>query len=316
MLQAARVALEDCLGLKREESLLVLTDSELEPIGRALLKAGRELCDRVLYVEMTAGDVDGAEPPSAVADLMTKVDVVIAPTTRSVTHTQARRQACAAGARVATMPGITADTLVRCLNADYRRIARRADRVAEILSAGRTAHVSSPGGTDLTLPIDGIAAISSRGLILEPGAFGNLPSGEAYLMPREGEAHGVVVVDGSMAGLGRVEDEPIRIEVVDGRAREITGGAEARRLVEMMERAGADSRNVAELGVGTNDRAKVTGTILEDEKILGTVHVAFGNNASMGGSVTVPFHLDGVILKPTLTVDGEVLLEDGIPRFD
>ena len=82
-----------------------------------------------------------------------------------------------------------------------------------------------------------------------------------------------------------------------------------------MERAGPEARNVAELGVGTNDCARITGTILEDEKILGTVHVAFGNNASMGGTVKVPFHLDGVIRAPTLVVDGEVLLEDGRPRF-
>jgi leucyl aminopeptidase (aminopeptidase T) len=247
--------------------------------------------------------------------MMARVNVVVAPTSRSLTHTEARRSACAAGARVATMPGITEDTLVRCLDADVHRIARRAERVAEILTRGKIARVTSPAGTDVTLPIDGIKAIASTGLILAPGRFGNLPSGEAYLMPVEGAAEGIVVVDGAMAGLGVIEDAPIRIRIVGGRAVEVTGGEEARKLLDLMERAGPEARNVAELGVGTNDRARITGTILEDEKILGTVHVAFGNNASMGGTVKVPFHLDGVILAPTLVVDGEVLLEEGRPAF-
>ncbi len=313
--RASRIAIADCLGLKPGESLLVVTDDELAILGRALLEAARRITDRAMYLEFPAGGVPGSEPPPGVAEMMARVNVVVAPTSRSLTHTEARRSACAAGARVATMPGITEDTLVRCLDADVHRIARRAERVAEILTRGKTARVTSPAGTDVTLPIDGIRAIASTGLILEPGRFGNLPSGEAYLMPVEGAAEGIVVVDGAMAGLGVIEDAPIRIRVVGGRAVEVTGGEEARKLLDLMERAGPEARNVAELGVGTNDRARITGTILEDEKILGTVHVAFGNNASMGGTVKVPFHLDGVILAPTLVVDGEVLLEEGRPTF-
>jgi leucyl aminopeptidase (aminopeptidase T) len=313
--RACTIALRDCLGVKSGESLLVVTDSLLAPIGHALLEAGRSLTERVLYLEIPATGVPGSEPPDGVAELMARADAVVAPTSRSLTHTAARRAACAAGARVATMPGITEDTLVRCLDADVHRIARRAEHVAEILTRGRVARVTNPSGTDVTLPIEGIRGIASRGLILERGTFGNLPSGEAYLMPEEGKSQGVVVVDGAMAGLGVIEDSPIRIRVVDGMAVEVEGGEEARRLLELMERAGPAARNVAELGVGTNDRARITGTILEDEKILGTVHIAFGNNASMGGTVTVPFHLDGVILAPTLEIDGEVLLKEGEPSF-
>ncbi len=313
--RACTIALRDCLGVKPGESLLVVTDGELRTIGRALFEVGRGLTDRAFYLEIPAGGVPGSEPPPGVAEMMASVTAVVAPTSRSLTHTAARRAACAAGARVATMPGITEDTLRRCLDADVRAIARRAERVAEILTRGKLARITSDAGTDVTLPIDGIGAIASRGLILEAGQFGNLPSGEAYLMPEEGASQGTVVVDGAMAGLGVIEDEPIRIRVVDGLAVEVSGGREARELEALMRGAGPGARNVAELGVGTNDRAQITGTILEDEKILGTVHVAFGNNASMGGSVKVPFHLDGVILAPTLVVDGETLLEGGLPRF-
>jgi len=208
--RASLIALRDCLGVKPDESLLVVTDDELAAIGRALLSAGRTLTDRVLYLEIPARGVPGSEPPPGVAEIMARVSAVVAPTSRSLTHTEARRAACAAGARVATMPGITEDTLVRCLDADVQRIARRADRVAEILTRGKIARVTNPAGTDVTLPIEGIRAIASRGLILEPGQFGNLPSGEAYLMPVEGAAQGTVVVDGAMAAFAAYElgDDP------------------------------------------------------------------------------------------------------------
>ncbi|OYV88893.1 MAG: hypothetical protein B7Z68_12660 [Acidobacteria bacterium 21-70-11] len=245
---------------------------------------------------------------------MAAVDAVLVVTAKSVTHTAARRAATAAGARVATMPGITEACLVRTMNADYRAIAERTMRVTELLTRARTAHLTTAAGTDLELPIGDIAAIASTGLIREPGQWGNLPSGEAYLRPEEGKTEGVLVVDGALAGIGTVGD-PVRITVRAGLATDVSGGTEAAAFAAMLEKAGAAARNVAELGVGTNDRAVLTGKILEDEKILGTVHVAFGNNASMGGSVDIPFHVDGIVLKPTLTLDGEALLRDGRPLF-
>jgi leucyl aminopeptidase (aminopeptidase T) len=246
---------------------------------------------------------------------MAMVDAVLAVTTRSITHTAARRAATAAGARVAPMPGITEDCLVRTMNADYHAIAARTERLAERLTAANVARVTSAAGTDITLPITGIRAIPSTGLIRTAGQWGNLPSGEAYMMPEEGKAEGVIVVDASLAGIGKLT-EPVRITVAGGQAVAVEGGEQARRFAEQLDKAGPGARNCAELGVGTNDRAVVTGAILEDEKILGTVHIAFGNNASMGGTVSVAFHVDGILLRPTLTLDGDEVLRDGTPLFD
>jgi len=313
--RAATVALRDCLGVRTDETLLIVTDPPLATLARVLAEAGRPLAREVMLVEYDEREVDGQEPPPPVQAAMSAANAVLAITSKSVTHTAARRAATAAGARVATMPGISEECLVRTMNADYRAIAARTERVAGMLTRAGTARVSTAAGTDLLLPIAGIAAIASTGLILTPGAWGNLPSGEAYLMPEEGRAEGVIVVDGALAGIGTV-DEPVRIVVESGRLRGVTGGAAAARFASMVEKAGPAARNVAELGVGTNDRAVLTGRILEDEKILGTVHVAFGNNTSMGGSVDVPFHIDGILLKPTLTLDGEPLLVEGRPCFD
>ncbi len=313
--RAATVAVRDCLGVRSDETLLIVTDPPLAALARVLAGAGRPLAREVILLEYAERELNGQEPPGPVQAAMSSADAVLVVTSKSVTHTVARRAATASGARVATMPGISEECLVRTMNADYRAIAARTERVAAVLSGASTAHLTTAAGTDVVLPIAGIAAIASTGLILEPGSWGNLPSGEAYLMPEEGKTEGVVVVDGAVAGIGTV-DEPVRIVVEGGLVRQITGGSAAKALSAMVEKAGPQGRNVAELGVGTNDRAVLTGRILEDEKILGTVHVAFGNNTSMGGSVSVPFHVDGIILKPTLTLDGEPLLVDGRPCFD
>jgi leucyl aminopeptidase (aminopeptidase T) len=237
-------------------------------------------------------------------------DVVLCPTTTSLTHTDARRAASAAGARVATLPGVTEEIMIRCMGADYHRIAARTERLCDLFETTGSVRVTTPAGTDVTLPIAGRTPHASSGLFRERGQWGNLPTGEAYLAPVEGASSGLVVVDGSMAGIGLV-DEPIRITVVDGYATLVEGGESAARLRELFEPHGQDARNVAEFGIGTNDRAILTGVILEDEKVMGTVHVAFGDNKSMGGSVRVASHLDGLLTRPTVWFDGQKIMDDG-----
>ncbi len=311
---AAAIAVRDCLGIQPTETLLIVADPPLAHLARVFVEIARTMAREVLLVEYSARELNGQEPPDPVPAAMTAVDAVLAVTSKSITHTAARRAATAAGARVATLPGITEECLVRTMNADYRAIAGRTEKVAAMLTAAAKARVTSSLGTDIVMPIAGIAGIPSTGLILGRGKWGNLPSGEAYLRPEEGLSEGVVVVDGSLAGIGRLE-EPVRVTVEKGFAVKVEGGEQARRFEAQLDKVGRPARNVAELGVGTNDRAVLTGQILEDEKILGTVHIAFGNNASMGGTFDVPFHVDGILLRPTLELDGETILRDGVPAF-
>ena len=81
--------------------------------------------------------------------------------------------------------------------------------------------------------------------------------------------------------------------------------------MKLLTAHGDDGTNVAELGIGTNERAQLTGELLEDEKILGSCHVAFGASAGIGGTVQVPVHLDCVVLRADVSVDGEPLVRDG-----
>ncbi|HVL69260.1 MAG TPA: aminopeptidase [Vicinamibacterales bacterium] len=310
LLSAAVVAVRDCMGARAGERVLVVTDEPQRTIGYALWQAAKDLGAQVLLVEMFPRRSNGEEPPPEVADLMTRSDLVLGATLKSLTHTDARRAASAAGARVATLPGVTEEIMVRCMNADYGRIAARTQHLCGLLAQTKVVRVQSPAGTDITLPVEGRQAHASTGLFRERGQWGNLPTGEAYLAPLEGRSQGIVVVDGSMAGVGLTRT-PIRILVEDGYATDITGGAEAETLRQLLDVHGRDARTVAEFGIGTNDRAVLTGVILEDEKVMGTIHIAFGDNKSMGGSVRVASHLDGLVTRPTVWFDDRLVMDDG-----
>ncbi|MBN2423390.1 MAG: aminopeptidase [Calditrichaceae bacterium] len=309
--QAAHTALTICMGLKSGESLLVITDDNKKIIGEALYMAGREITSDVLLVVMPPAEINGQEPRQSVAELMKSYNAVICPTTKSITHTDARRNACAAGARVATMPGITKDIMSRTLYADYNEIAKRTFRLTEILDKGKLAKIVTEAGTDLELPINDIKAISSTGLILNPGQGGNLPSGESFMMPEEGKSQGKLVIDASVASIGKIKGRPVEVEIKDGYAVEFKGGPQAKRLKKLLESFGKPGLNVAELGIGTNHAARISGQILEDEKVMGTIHIAFGNNISMGGTCNVGIHIDGVVLEPTVYIDGRKIIDKG-----
>jgi len=308
---ASIIAIRDCMGAKKNEKILVITDEQKRKIGFSLYENALKLGHEALYVEMKSGKQNGEEPPEQVADLMLKFDVVLCPTAKSLTHTDARRAASAKGVRVATFPGITEDVMIRGMNANYKKIAKLSIKLVEILEQGKKIRVTAPAGTDISFDIAGRKAIASKGLFHEKGESGNLPTGETYLAPVEGTANGVFVVDGSMAGLGLIKNANIKIEVENGYATKITGGVLAKKLTQQLDAVGKDARNIAEFGIGTNDSAKLSGVLLEDEKVMGTIHIALGNNVSMGGSVNVPLHLDGVIKKPTVYMDEKLLMKDG-----
>ena len=307
---ASLIAVRDCMGLKPGEKVLVITDEPLRTIGYALWKAAKDLGNEVLLIEILPRASNGAEPPPEVAELMKMVDVALCPTSKSLTHTDSRRAASAKGVRIGTLPGVTEEIMIRCMNADYNKIAHRTFALCKLLEKASTVRVTAPAGTDITMPIKGRTAHSSSGLFREKGQWGNLPTGEAYLAPVEGQSEGVVVVDGSMAMVGMVKT-PIRIQVEKGYAEDISGGEEAQRLIALLEPHGRDARTVAEFGVGTNDKAILTGNILEDEKVMGTIHIAFGDNKSMGGSVRVASHLDGLITRPTVWLDETMIMNNG-----
>jgi len=308
--KAAVVALRDYMGLAREETLLVISDEKMRFIGMTLYEIGKELCSESIYMEMKAREVNGEEPPVQIAEMMKSVDVVVCPTSKSLTHTDARREASKLGVRIGTMPGITEESMVRCFSADYEKVIQISEAVADKLKRVQTVRITTKEGTDVLMSIKNRKPIVSTGVLRKIGESGNVPSGEVYLAPWEGKVDGKVVFDGSFAGLGLLE-EPITIDIKHGYAVRVNGGEQALKLQEMLTKPGKDANSVGEFGIGTNYKARLCGEILEDEKVLGTVHIAFGNNITMGGKIKVQSHLDGLIKKPTVYFDSEKIMDNG-----
>jgi leucyl aminopeptidase (aminopeptidase T) len=308
---AVRTILDRCLAVRTGEEVVVIADPATQTIGEAIADGAKTLGTESVLLVMTERREHGNEPPRTVAAALEAADVFIAPTTKSLSHTRARKAATEAGARGATMPGVTEDMLARVMAVDFDRMARRSRAVAALLSEASEAHVTCPRGSDLRLDLTGREGTADDGGLTFPGAFGNLPCGEGFVSPLDGE--GTVVVS-SRAGLG-ISDEPATLEIAAGVIRNAHGGL-GPTFLERLAAHGDAGRNLAELGVGTNDRATLTGSMLEDEKMLGTVHVAFGASAGIGGTVSVPIHLDAVVLDASLEIGGRRVLDAGVYVLD
>jgi leucyl aminopeptidase (aminopeptidase T) len=307
LINISKNVLEKCLGLKENESFLVVTDDVKKDLGLALYEAGKRLGAEAMLLIMEEREKSGQEPPASVAAAMIQSDVAICITEHSLTHTHARKNAAASGTRLATMPGITEDMFLEgAISADYAKVKVLTEHVTEILTAGKTVRIDKDGYS-LTFSIADRNGIPSTGMYLNPGESGNLPSGESYIAPVEGTATGKILIDGSVAGIGRL-DSPILLTVEKGRIVSAEGDA-AEKLLEILGEG--DGRLLGEFGIGTNDKARITGVVLEDEKVYGTIHVAFGSNNTFGGTISAGVHIDGVVNKPDIYIDDQLIMEKG-----
>lgn len=293
----------ECYGVKSGEKVLIVVDTSTPaPIGKSLFKAAKDLGCEVILMTMLPRTRHGEEIPLPVAEAMKNSDIVIAPTTFSLTHTQARINACKAGARVASMPGITQKMMAQGgMTADYNKINEIAIELNKKLENVKKIRVVTYSGTDILFDLEGCKWYMDTGMCVEPGCSSNLPAGELYIAPKD--ANGVFVVDGSMSSFGLL-DSPIEFTVKDRYVTDIRGKY-ALKLNSILDKVGEKARNIAEFGVGINPEAKLIGNVLEDEKVAGTVHIALGDNSAFGGDVIAGIHLDGIIKEPELFVDEE-----------
>jgi leucyl aminopeptidase (aminopeptidase T) len=307
--RAVKAVIEDCLAVKAGEDVVVVCNPATLSLAERLRAGAESVGAEAVLAMMSERGQHGEEPPESVAAAMLKADVLLVPTVQSLSHTAARKAATDAGARAATLPGATEEMLARVMSADMDELRRRGNALAELLSAGKEAHITSAEGSDLTLNIDGREGIPDSGELTEPGAFGNLPCGEGFISPHHDLGDGKLVVDGVIASIG-IPETPVELTIEEGRLVDATGEM-GEELMRQLTVAGPDGTRVAELGIGTNEKATLTAELLEDEKLLGTVHVAFGASAGIGGQIQVPVHLDCVVMKPTLTVDGREVIHAG-----
>jgi aminopeptidase len=228
-------------------------------------------------------------------------------------------------------PEVTTDIFVRTVPIDYSKLRKDCARVSQLMKDAKEVHVETALGTDISVGIKGRKPKADDGDFRMSGKGGNLPSGEVFISPELGASNGTLVFDGSITlDKTLVIKEPIKIQVKNGFATKIDGKTEAKKLAKYIEQAekkpfemakkgeldnvkakeySKNARSIGELGIGLNPKARIVGNVLEDEKVSGTVHFAIGSNYDQDADALI--HSDGIIKKPTVTVDGKVLMKQG-----
>ena len=302
---AAETAIEQCLAVKAGETCVIVTDDKREPIGEALYRAALDVTEDAVVARYPPGPQHGAEPPAPVASALREADAFLAPTTKSISHTRARSDANDAGARGATLPGITEEVFTVGLDADYEAIAAECESMLDRVEGADEIRVTSPQGTDITFELGERRWNDDTGIVHEPGSFSNLPAGEVFISPESAE--GTYVIDGTIRPHGLLDTgQTVTIGVEDGYVTEISDDAIRADVETAAEAVGRAAYNVAELGIGTNLGVdELVGSVLLDEKAAGTVHIAIGDDAGIGGDTEAPIHADGILREPAVYVDGE-----------
>ncbi len=312
MARAASGIVEDCLDVRPDEEVLVIADAKKEGVARAIARAANGVGAEPIVAVMPLLDSHGNEPPEAVAEAMVAADVAFTCTTHAITHTRSRLRAAEAGTRIGVLRSVTEEMMVEgAMTVDFEELRRRTEAVRDVLDAASEVHVTSEQGTDVTFSVEGCSAFSLDGYFHEEYGFATLPPGESPTHPAEGTANGTIVIDVSMDSLGQL-DEPLTIDVKDGFVSAIDGGDQAEELRRIVDENDENAGNLAEFAIGTNPNAKLIGNQAEDKKRAGTVHFAIGDNESLGGSLKSDIHLDGVLRSPTVLLDGEPIVEDGV----
>jgi leucyl aminopeptidase (aminopeptidase T) len=304
-LLGAKIAVNQCMNIKKGESVLIITDEKMKPV---LPEALKEEClkkgAKVELIKIKPLERNGQEPDKNVAKMMKEFDAEFLITSKSLSHTKARKEASKSGARIASMPGITEFSFTQGgLTADYNEVKKLCTSMFKKIKNAKKIEIKSSNGTNVVLEIGDYKFDIDEGLYHKPGSFGNLPAGEVCTSPNDFSVNGRIVID----KMGRY-GENIVFEVKESFVENISGPKE---LIEEVDSLGEKARIIAELGIGSNPKAKIIGNVLEDEKVLGTAHLAIGNNMSFGGKNEVQFHQDGIIIKPTLLADDKIIIKDG-----
>jgi leucyl aminopeptidase (aminopeptidase T) len=313
-LRGARLLVETCARVKAGERVLVVADDEAFPIriGSLLTDVASSLgADSILaIIKMRPGAA--SEPPDAIAAAMKNVDVMMYITNRhGMAHTNARKEATAAGVRTYQMVAVPEDYLLRDITSgDIETIKDCTLKFAEKLTSARRARVTSLVGTDITMSIEGRQSLAIHPL---SEVVGGLPDyAEAAVAPVEGTAEGRLVIDIGFLGWEYVFKEPLRCLVKSGRVVDVSGFEEDVKRLRKIMASDENASNIAELGIGTSHTIpRVYRATRRDGAMSGNVHIAVGRNNDIGGQTWSGVHHDGLISRPTVELDGETVVKDG-----
>ncbi len=299
--------LKTCFNINHKESVVVITDEEKYRIAKKFYDAAKNVTKEVYLVVKPIGKYHGEEPGNVVAEALRNADVFIAVTKHSLTHTNARRMATKIyKRRGATLPDFT-ENMLPTLFSDYKEIRKLGYVLKKLFFKTNKIKVFSPSGTEIEFEIDKKIIGIDTGIYDKPGKFGNLPAGEIYLLPKKGTGNGEIVIDIMRHGKTVYAKKGTKIRIENGKAVEIT---DKKCLLAKIFRKVKNATNLAEFGIGLNRKAKIIGRILQDEKVYGTCHFAFGDNKSFGGNIECDVHLDSIITSPIIYADEKNIVKN------
>lgn len=343
----AQTVIQEVCRVKKNETLLIVANPETSVIAQQLYTAAQEAgAKTVLMYQSKKPSMEAAEPAvigalKSAPDVFFSISAIkLGKDTEAIAHPYVADDGekydhifdyllhGKKTMRSIWTPGLTEDMFNRTVNIDYKLLADRCTTLCKKYEHAVSVHVTAPNGTDVVVPVKGRKGLSDNGDFSTPGSGGNIPAGEVFISPVVGGTEGTIVYDGSMtfSDGDQIIETPITVRIASGFVTDITGGAEAKRLLKdvtaaekealVMEKNGKlpagqgaiyskNARNIGELGIGLNPAANITGNMLEDEKAFRTCHFAIGQNYD--GDAPALIHFDGVVRNPTIVI----LYEDG-----
>lgn len=293
-------------NLKSNETLCIITDNNTKDIGSLFYKIAKNWKINAKLFNMKPLCIQGQEPPREIAMAMKKYSLILGMTKLSMAHTIARKTASQLGSRYLSLVDYSTDLLMNeAFEVNFKKLGRKAQKLAEIFSKSKTLKIVTKKGTNLTMKIDGRKGNVAPGYVNNQILLGSPPDIEANISPLETESNGTVVVDGSVAipEIGKLE-KPITLKIRNGYLKSIHGNHVITEFLNRFFRdKGRESRVLAECGIGFNDHAKLCGKMLIDEGCYGTVHLGFGSNTVFGGINEIDFHMDFVFYATHLILD-------------
>jgi len=308
--KAIEKVLYDCLKIRAKESVLILVDEINRKIGQIFLKIFQT--NKIDAALLEIGDISGRnpEPSPTIQKIAKQVSVLIVLTNYSLLHSKLKNSVCHNGGRILFINNFSIESFLRTLGTNFEKVEKLSRRLADLFSISKEINLITNAGTDLTFRIARHKGTVHTCKANNPGNFSYLPAGEAMVTLDRGTAQGTIVVDGSIPIIGKIRN-PVKVYVKDGSGYKLSGEDEAEKLRKIIKPFGTPARNIAEFGIGTNPNAILTGESIEDEKVLGTAHIGLGNPNFEGGSLKKYLHLDLILKKPTVKMDGHLVLENG-----
>ncbi len=315
MVKYARIPLQ--FNARAGDQVLIITDTNVDPlVWQALAAAAYEMEMHPTVAITTPPPYHHANPAPPAVRAMQEADLTLCVTSRAVIHSPALHAAMKEGRRCIAMEEVTPDMLREgACTADILAMMAQGRRYRDLWTRGNEVRVTSGLGTDLRASIQGRPGYVCAGQIerqdgidLYCAAF---PDGEVGIAPVEESVEGVIVWDTTAHQVGHLR-EPITVHVKAGRAVRFSAGDQAEALREYLVQHGDEhSFDVGEISIGLNPNSPVTGIIRVDKKLAGSSHIALGMNVDVAGRVASRTHVDGVIRRPTVAIDGQVVVDDG-----